>query len=246
VHDHLASFKDTIALTGSKEDLGRKARRLFFKKVMQEYHAQAIALAHHRDDQIETFFIRLIRGTTLSGLCGMRPKSGPYIRPLLATSKQAIIDYLTHHNITYLTDPSNASAEFLRNRIRMQVLPALHACDPRFESNTIKTMHHLQLAEDYLSEHTKTLFNQMRIPTNGSIAIAYDQLLAQPFFMQYRILMHWLIEIKVPFNVAASFLQEIIRFLHATKSTTHYMHHQWYLQKENNILKLMKGSLHEY
>ncbi len=73
---------------GSKEEYGRKARRFFFESLAQEYNADAIALAHHADDQQETFFIRLMRGATVSGLYGMKPKDGLYIRPLLSIKKK--------------------------------------------------------------------------------------------------------------------------------------------------------------
>ena len=76
--------------------------------IAKQYNANTIALGHHLQDQEETFFIRLIRGTTLSGLAAIRPKAGLYIRPLLETNKQDIIKYLEQHTFTFLIDPTNA------------------------------------------------------------------------------------------------------------------------------------------
>jgi len=81
-------------IEGSKEELGRTMRRYFLEKVCAEEQANCIALAHHLQDQEETFFIRLLRGTTLTGLSGMWPKHGLYIRPLLETNKDDIISYM--------------------------------------------------------------------------------------------------------------------------------------------------------
>jgi tRNA(Ile)-lysidine synthase len=158
------------------------------------------------------------------------------VRPLLALSKQEILDYLDNHQIAYLTDPSNISQDYLRNRIRMNVLPALRACDERFDINAFETILRLQQTDDYLTAHTKELFDQIRV--NDSLNM--EQLLAQPPTMQQRILMHWLIGLQLPFPVSQRFLDEIIRFLKSTKSKTHQLHHEWYLEKYRNLVQVKK------
>ena len=77
----------------STEEEGRNGRRAFFESLALKYNASCIALAHHANDQQETFFLRLIRGASLEGLIGIRPKSGLYIHPLLTIYKQEILDY---------------------------------------------------------------------------------------------------------------------------------------------------------
>ncbi len=238
VSDHLDTFKDKIRWNGSKDDFGRKGRHLFFKKVMETYQGTAIALAHHRDDQLETFFIRLIRGTSLTGLCGMRAVQGSYIRPLLHVSKAAIINYLTIHSIAYLTDPTNASEHYLRNRIRNSVVPALQTCDERFDSNSIKTIERLQQVEDYLKQETVRLLNILQHEHDG---IIYDHLLTQPPFMQYRLLIEWLSRMKVPFPVSETFFKEIIRFLNNKKNRSHTILKEWLLTKKQGIVRISKS-----
>ena len=115
------------------EELGRIFRIHFFNKIKKECNADYIALAHHQQDQQETFFIRLIRGCSLSGLTAIKPVQGDFLRPLLKTSKEEILTYLHKNKIEYLTDPTNESCEFLRNRIRKWVIPALKKTDPRFD-----------------------------------------------------------------------------------------------------------------
>lgn len=142
-------------INGSKEEYARKIRRYFFEQLVQEHNANSIALAHHLQDQEETFFIRLIRGSSLTGLTAINPRSGLYIRPLLETSKHEIIDWLHAHNNAYAIDSSNTSDLFLRNRIRSHVIPALQQCDDRFNQNFLTTLNRLKQTEIFLKHDEK-------------------------------------------------------------------------------------------
>ena len=217
---------------GSQEALGRTLRRTFLQQVHQEYAANAIALAHHEQDQQETFFIRLIRGTTLSGLIGIRPRSGFYIRPLLHISKEDILAYLHEHDIAYLTDPTNNSKIYLRNRIRMDILPALQSSDQRFNANFLRTLDSLQETEEFLVDLTNQTFEAVAHHQEGIYYINTQKFLSLHPVMQQRMLMHWLIQQKVPFTPTAAFLNEIVRFLGQTKHAQHALHEKWFLRKE--------------
>src|SRR5260221_9609791 len=142
-------------------------RRYFFEKVLQEHNADCIALAHHAQDQEETFFIRLIRGSSLTGLTAIKAKHGHYIRPLLETNKSDILAWLHENNIPYATDTTNDSSDYLRNRIRMNVLPALRTCDDRFATNFLSTLNRLQSTEQFLEQLTLKTFEDISyIQTN--------------------------------------------------------------------------------
>ena len=78
---------------GSKEELGRRLRRSFFESVMQKNNGHSIALGHHANDQQETFFLRMMRGASIAGLSGMKPKERGYLRPLLGCHKHEILEY---------------------------------------------------------------------------------------------------------------------------------------------------------
>ena len=214
---------------GSKEEFGRKARRFFLEKIAREYNAQAIALGHHFDDQIETFFIRLIRGTSLAGLIGIKPKDGLYIRPLLAIKKNEIMEYLTLHDKAYLTDPSNESDEFLRNRIRASVVPALRACDQRFDNNFAVSQHHLQQTHEFIQELSATILKEISDDT----ALFIEPLLSLHLVILHTILMQWLIMHKVPFSPSSGFLDEIIRFLKQPGDADHIFYQKWRITKRN-------------
>ncbi len=221
---------------GSKEAYARTGRRLFFENIKAKYNAHAIALAHHVQDQQETFFLRLLRGSSLTGLIGMKPKYGPYIRPLLPINKKDILAYLHEHNIAYATDTSNDSDEYLRNRIRNTVIPALISADNRFDSNFARTLTQLQEAEQLLEELTGNYYNQVIIIKQSVHMLDIETYNSLPTAMRYRILLQWLIAHKVAFTPTTSFFNEINRFIANIQSNSHQMHTNWKLVKQKNLL----------
>lgn len=225
------SFK----FNGSQEEIGRKARRHFFQTLREEHNATHIALAHHAQDQQETFFIRLLRGSSLTGLTGMYPQDGFYIRPLLPIDKKDILAYLHEHSIPYITDPSNSSDSYLRNRIRMQVIPALHSADARFDGNFLTTITRLQETEDYLQKHTEEVFVSMVSTQTEHVLVHIPTFLALHPIMRHRIVLHWLCLEKVPFPCTESFFNEMIRFLETIESKEHQIHPSWILVKKKEL-----------
>jgi len=225
-------------LNGSSEEIGRRARRFFLESVCKEHGADSIALAHHLQDQEETFFIRLVRGSSLTGLISMRPKHGAYIRPLLEISKSDIVTYLDNHKIPYLTDPTNEHPDYLRNRIRANVLPALQGVDSRFDQNFLLTLNRMSQTEEYLETVTQDTFATIATTQNGVHTLDVATLLKLHPVMQYRVLMHWLIQENAPFNPSQSFLDEILRFLRTPHSKEHTMHAQWKLVKKKNFVHI--------
>ncbi len=116
--------------TNRSENQLRNVRHRFLEDVAKQHGARWIALAHHADDQVETFLHHLLRGSGPSGLSGMstiRPISATtdLVRPLLRVSRSQILEYLSSRNQTYQTDISNASNDYMRNRIRNELLPQL-------------------------------------------------------------------------------------------------------------------------
>lgn len=235
-----SQLKITSKKTGSQEELGRKMRRAFLEEVAQQYDAYAIALGHHMQDQQETFFIRLIRSATLSGLTSMRPKAGKYIRPLLETNKEAILTYLHEHDIPYLTDPTNSSLNYLRNRIRLKVLPALQETDARFDANFLRTLRALQETDDFLYKLTLDTYKKIVIDMDDMPLLDLQSLLALDNFLQKRVLLHWIVENKVSFELTEKLLQEIQRFLVQKKSNQHTLHQQWAIIKKNGLVGIKK------
>lgn len=231
VAGHAKEF-DFFKANGSKEEIGRNMRRAFFEKMRQHYKADYIALAHHAHDQQETFFIRLFRGASLSGLKGMKRHEGYYIRPLLSLHKGDIIAYLHEHTIPYLVDASNNSPLFLRNRIRADILPVMHTTDPRWNKNFATTITKLQETEQFLEKLTHEYFIKIRTQEEyATYCIDIAALKNIDSFMQQRIIIYWLYLEKVSFNLTEKFIQEIMRFLHAPQGGEHVLAKSWSIKK---------------
>ena len=225
---------------GSKEEYARIARRYFFEKIARELNAHSIALAHHAQDQEETFFIRLIRGATLTGLTAMKPRNNLYMRPLLTTNKQDMLHWLHAHSIIYALDASNDSPHYLRNRIRSEVLPALRECDSRFEANFLTTLHRLTATESFLEKLTETHFTKLSYHDGTRYILTLPDLLNTDPVLLSRIIIQWLIKEHVPFPITHAFLDEIIRFLRNPRGGKHHIHEQWILVKKQKKASLLK------
>ncbi|MGE5544569.1 MAG: tRNA lysidine(34) synthetase TilS [Bacillota bacterium] len=109
----------------SVEEAGREARYRFLEELRQELGGDKIATAHHRGDQAETVLLHLIQGTGALGLQGILPRRDRIIRPLLDLSKAEITEYLNDNGLPYRIDCSNFDNNYLRNRIRWELLPLL-------------------------------------------------------------------------------------------------------------------------
>ena len=107
------------------EERLRDIRYRFFEQVRGKYALDSIVIAHHQDDQAETFLMRLLRGSGLSGLSSMEPRSETLVRPFLETSRADILAYMKREALPYREDATNLSPDFLRNRIRNKLLPLL-------------------------------------------------------------------------------------------------------------------------
>ncbi|MBN2660520.1 MAG: tRNA lysidine(34) synthetase TilS [Tannerellaceae bacterium] len=131
----------------SIEMAARELRYAWFEELRKEYNAQAIAVAHHRDDSIETLLINLTRGSGLCGLTGIRPRNGYVVRPLLPLSREDVFSYIDSNKLSYVTDSTNSSDIYTRNFIRLKVLPLLAQINPSIKASLARTADHLGEAE---------------------------------------------------------------------------------------------------
>ena len=115
----------------SLEEKARELRYAFLERVREKYSAQKIAMGHNLNDQAETVLMRLLRGSGMTGLSGIPPvRDNTVIRPLIETGREDIIDYLEHRNLKYATDSSNNDSRFLRNKIRLELMPEMEKYQP--------------------------------------------------------------------------------------------------------------------
>ena len=127
----------------SIEMAARELRYTWFEELRQQLNYDFIAVAHHADDQLETFFINLLRGAGIRGLKGMQPVNGHIIRPLLDVSREEIHQYAIENGIKWREDHTNAETQFLRNKIRHELLPVIDHISPEGRASILKSISHL-------------------------------------------------------------------------------------------------------
>lgn len=127
----------------SIEMAARELRYDWFNQLIESGYGTKIAIAHHRDDNVETFFLNLTRGAGLKGLCGIQPINGNIIRPLLDVSRAQIEEYLLDKQQAYVVDYTNLEDEFARNKIRHHVVPVLEKINPACQANVDQAIKHL-------------------------------------------------------------------------------------------------------
>jgi tRNA(Ile)-lysidine synthase len=171
---------DTIKLVNenklSVQEAARELRYRWFEEIATKENFQYYATAHHFDDQLETFFINLFRGTGVKGLRGIKPKNGKCIRPLLFATRDEISGYAAKYNILYREDSSNRSEKYLRNRIRHQIIPALASVKSDYKTGFSKTFQLLSGVEKFIDDKLDKLRNDLLRYREGQVYISMDEL----------------------------------------------------------------------
>lgn len=145
----------------STEEAGREVRRAFFEETLEKYHGTKIALAHHQNDNAETFMLNLARGTGLRGLGGISPVNGKVIRPLLCLKREEIESYLEQEGIPYCNDCTNQSDEYTRNRIRNHTIPYLQEqVNSKVIEHMNETMEQIQKVQEFLEEQVQVYWQK--------------------------------------------------------------------------------------
>ena len=145
----------------STELAARRLRYAFFDEVSK---GGAVATAHTASDNLETVIFNLTRGSGAEGLCGIPPKRDKFIRPLIFCTRQDIENYCRENKLDYVTDSTNNSDDYTRNKIRHSVIPVLKEINPEAEISAVRACNALRednavlksAAEKYLSENTET------------------------------------------------------------------------------------------
>ena len=141
--------RGTVQASGTGlEDAARQAR---YGYLLSLDPGAKIATAHRAEDNAETLLLHLLRGTSLGGLCGIPPKRGPIVRPMLPVTRAEVLRYLEEYHLPHVEDSSNGSDEFLRNRLRHRVLPELISENPDFCRATVALSARLRQDRDFLS-----------------------------------------------------------------------------------------------
>lgn len=144
----------------SIEMAARDLRYAWFEECREKFHCQAVAVAHHQNDQAETILLNIKRGTGVRGLAGMAPRNGFVVRPLLCVQRQDILAYLSLQKQSYMEDSTNADTRFRRNAIRKQ-LKQYSSSDIQHFAHTGEYMQgYLQLIEDVIKNVQEKIVTQ--------------------------------------------------------------------------------------
>ncbi|MEN3202133.1 MAG: tRNA lysidine(34) synthetase TilS [Atribacterota bacterium] len=170
---NVISFHKSSGL--SLEEAARTIRYNLLEEYAKRYGASSVALGHTLDDQAETVLMNIIRGTGLSGLCGMKVKDDLYVRPLLGVWRSEVRKFLEEEGISFVEDSSNFDPAFLRNRIRHRILPLLQEVNPRVLEALVRlslnVQEFMQSEEDIELSLTKE---------NGTTGVSLDDLILLP------------------------------------------------------------------
>lgn len=169
----------------STEEAGREVRREFFAQACERHGGTKIALAHHQNDNAETFFFRLARGAGMKGLGGMAPVNGRYIRPLLCVERGEIESFLEVSEASFCVDQSNHEDIYARNRIRNKVVPQLEqGVNSRAVAHINRTMEHLREVQLYLEEQLRNCWEQCVKQSDSGLVLLEEEYQKVPKVLQ--------------------------------------------------------------
>lgn len=174
----------------SPQEGAREVRYRFFESTAREIGANRVALGHHADDQAETVLINLIRGAGITGLGGIPPvREGMYIRPLMCVRRAQIEDYCRTFSIPYRMDSSNLKTVYLRNRVRLELLPLL---EEKYNPAVVISLNHLaEIAREencFLEERAGDAFKDvLERREKGKVAISLERLARYPVALKRRV-----------------------------------------------------------
>jgi tRNA(Ile)-lysidine synthase len=170
------------------QEAAREVRYSFLLEAAKIQQATKIALGHTADDQAESIIMRLLRGSGTRGLAGIPPVRGEiFIRPLLESWREEVESFLQARKVAFLTDPSNRSLHFLRNRIRHELLPILLQYNPRLRQMLVQMAEIFRAEEEFWQNLLEEKFPSLvRSQKKSSITLDIPSLIAQPLPLRLR------------------------------------------------------------
>ena len=139
---HLVHFDTNFYAVSHKISIEMAARELrysYFENLRRDIGADAVCVAHHQNDCAETVILNLVRGTGIQGLAGIQPKRDNIVRPMLCVSRDEIEAFLTEEGQNYVTDSTNLDDLYVRNKIRLSIIPMMEEINPAAVQNIVKT-----------------------------------------------------------------------------------------------------------
>ncbi len=210
----------------------RELRYHWFEELTEKYNYQYIATAHHKNDVAETMLINLTKGTGLSGLHGIRNKSGKIIRPLLDFTREEIEAYVLQNKVVYREDQSNADNKYTRNSIRLNIIPLLEQINPNLIESLNKAANYLAQAELILEEKVSEELKRCSVRNGNKIYFDISKL------KELKALETQLYYFLKPYGFNAADVENIISSLNEQSGKTFFTNsHQLLKDRDSLILQ---------
>jgi tRNA(Ile)-lysidine synthase len=208
----------------SLEEAARETRYEFFADVAAKENGECVAVAHTRDDNVETILMHILRGSGMSGLRGLLPASVlqfgqdklclNVVRPLLAITRDEVEAYCRFHKIKPRVDSSNKSITFTRNRIRLQLLPVLRTYNPRVDEALIRLANIANEETSYLEEQAAQLWSEIAEEYGSAVSLDIKKIIHLPGIIQRQILL-WAVKYLrgSTRDIEAFHVEDMIKFI---------------------------------
>ncbi len=229
---HSYAFNEGISIEMAARDL----RYAWFSQLLKQHSYQCVATGHHADDQIETLLLNLIRGTGISGLRGMLPKTGQVVRPLLPFFRNEIQQYASANQIGWIEDTSNQEVEIRRNRIRHMMMPLVEEINPNYRMALLRTVQHIREAEIIYREKVEEKLATVVIYDRHDIKVSI------PGLKSLKPLSTYLFELLSPYGFNASTLAEIEKGLDAISGKQYFSPSHRVVKDRDELIITVKSS----
>ena len=203
------AVSDEVAKRGRGiEDAARSLRYEAFEKFICQNQLDALCLAHNRNDQLETILMRFLQGASFDSAGGIRMRRGPYVRPLLNISRAEIEAYLTEQGIGWRTDKTNFETDYLRNKIRLKLLPFLNENFEGWQTAALKGAEKNAEDSDLIQSYLKSF--PISVEDDGGVHLPLEAFSLAPEALKYRILREACIRAGEKDRIPYSFLKDVI------------------------------------
>ncbi len=190
------------------EDAARSLRYNAFEKFICQNKLASLCLAHNRNDQLETVLMRFLQGASIDSAAGIKARRGPYVRPLLNIARAEIESYLTGLGIGWRTDKTNYETDYLRNKIRMKLLPFLDENFEGWQTAVLKGAEKNAEDSDLIQSYLQTF--PLSTEEDGSVILPLEKLCQVPEALQYRILREACIRAGETERIPYHFLKDVL------------------------------------
>ena len=221
----------------SIEMSARELRYKWFASLIEADNSlEHIAVAHHRDDNIETLLINLVRGTGINGLTGIPSVNGRIVRPLLDVSREDILAYLERLGQPYVTDSTNLEDDFLRNKIRLNLLPMLQTLNPSVRNTLSDTIRHLKGVSQTYHQHMQQLLDTLvQKPSADEMHACISEVLALPSAGNF--LYEWL----YPLGFNPSQIADIHQSMRVNQPGKRFRSKEWEVLRDRHLLLVRRA-----